>query len=159
MSTPELLILSSTVEYRDYYENNYCRADIYTADGIRVYFSQTKFGHAFYKNSQGTSGPKDQICNIRCQRMSWIKPTLENPNADVFFGWNKESKCIEDSRRVSVVYESFVVIIELSLNLKGELKANFVTCYQADQSIVLIRKSPKWDKLKCMDILTKKNCR
>lgn len=153
MTAPPLLELDSAIAYREYYEQNYCRANIYTFDGIRVYFQPTKFGHAFYKNSQGKRGAKDEICPIRCQRMGWVKLTLENPNAQLFFGWNKDEKCLEETRRVSVVYGDFVVVVDFSLNLKGELKANFVTCYEADRSINVIKQSPIWDKDKCLSKL------
>jgi hypothetical protein len=49
-----------------------------------------------------------------------------------------------------VVYEDFVVVIELSLGKQGELKANFVTCYVADKSISKINNSPEWDRDKCL---------
>jgi hypothetical protein len=39
----------------------------------------------------------------------------------------------------------------LSLNKAGELKGNFITCYEADNSIAKIRTSPVWDKEKCLD--------
>lgn len=153
MTAPPLLLLNTATEYRDYYENNYCRATIVTFDGFRVFFKATTFGHAFYKNSQGKQGAKDAICPIRCQRMGWVKHTLVNPNAQLYMGWNKAQKVLEENRRVSVVYEDFVVVIELSLNNKGELKANFVTCYQADISIGAIKSSPTWDKDKCLQKL------
>lgn len=114
LSQPALLILNSILEYKKHYESTYCRAEIYTLDNIRVYFNTQKFGHAFYENSQHRSGPKDQFSPERAQRMDWIKSTLMHPDALLFFGWNKDKKVYEESRRVSVVFEDFVVVIELS---------------------------------------------
>ena len=155
MPLPELLLLDSSVDYRRHYQQHYCRGEIITFDGIRVYFKPQKFDHAFYKNSQNRRGPKDEFCTVRAQRMDWIKLTLEHPEADLFEGWNSKNGTYDGTRRVSVVYGDFVVIIEMSLSKKGVLKANFVTCYEADNSIGKIRQSPQWDRDKCLIDLEK----
>ena len=121
MSLPPLLEYDSVKEYKKHYERVYQRGDIRTFDGIRVYFRPQKFGHAFYENSQRRKGPKDEFSPDRAQRMDWIKATLENPDAKLYQGWNKDTKCYDEDRRVSVVYEDFVVVVELSFNQKGEL--------------------------------------
>jgi hypothetical protein len=51
---------------------------------------------------------------------------------------------------VAVVYEDFVVVVAMGLKLDGSLKANFVTCYQADNSIGKIRRSPVWSRVDCV---------
>ena len=155
MTVPALLTLASPKEYRQHYQRNYCRGNIVTNDGIRVYFKPQKFDHAFYENSRGRSGAKDAFSPERAQRMDWIKATLEHPEAELFVGWNKDKKCHDDTRRVSVVYQNFVVIIELSLNKQGVLKGNFVTCYVADNSMTKIRKAPAWNRDKCLENLEK----
>jgi len=76
--------------------------------------------------------------------MDWIKSTLENPNAELYQGWNKRYRTYEPNRRVCVVYENFVVVIQLALQNNGQLKGEFTTCYQADDSIDKIRRSPAW---------------
>lgn len=155
MPLPPLLHYKTASEYKHHYERYYQRANIVTFDGIRVYFKPQKFGHAFYENSQRKKGPKDEFSPVRAQRMDWIKATLENPSARLYKGWNKEGKTYEENRRVSVVYDGFVVVIELSLNTHGELKGNFITCYVADQSINRIVNSPEWDKCRCLKELKK----
>lgn len=150
MSLPPLLMFNSAKEYKTHYERNYCRANIVTQEGIRVYFQPRKFGHAFYENSQQQQGVKDIFSPVRAQRMDWIKLTLQHPDAELYIGWNKEARCYEERRRVSVVYGDFVVIIEFSCNQQDVLKATFITCYLADKSIEIIRKSPTWDKDKCL---------
>lgn len=155
MQSPALLQYDSPREYRVYYERCYCRGNIVTSDGIRVYFKPQKFGHAFYQNSQGRSGAKDEFSPSRAQRMDWIKLTLEHPDAELYIGWNKDKKCHTNTRRVSVVFDNFVVVIEISINNKDILKANFITCYLADTSIDKIKTSPRWDKDKCLKKLEK----
>lgn len=155
MALPPLLILDTPWQYRSHYERYYCRGNIVTNDGIRIYFRPQKFGHAFYENSLGRKGVKDNFSPDRAQRMDWIKLTLEHPDSKLFVGWNKDKKCHDEARRVSVVYESFVVVIELSLNKKGILKGNFVTCYLADNSIDKITSAPEWNKDKCLESLNK----
>ena len=122
-------------------------------DGLRVYFSSNKFGHAFYE-SRNRDGNKNAFSHIRAQRIEWIRATLEHPEADLFQGWNKKRRCYDSSRRVSVVYEDFVVVISLGLKRDNSLKANFITCYQADNSIDKIRTSPLWSKDDCLRKLT-----
>lgn len=155
MSLPPLLSYPTELEYKTHYQKHYLRGTIITFDGIRVFFKPQKFGHAFYENSNGRSGAKDVFSLKRAQRMDWIKLTLEHPEAEIYAGWNKDEKCVEENRRVSVVFDDFVVVIELSLNKKGELKGNFVTCYVADRSIVKIKKSPLWNKESCLQKLQK----
>jgi hypothetical protein len=54
---------------------------------------------------------------------------------------------VEPNRRVSIVYEEFVVVIEIKKDASGKLiSAEFITAYVADNSIDEIRKSPKWEK-------------
>ena len=156
---PALLSYKTVAEYKAHYEKHYQRGTIVTFDGIRVFFKPQKFGHAFYENSQRRNGPKDVFSDQRAQRMDWIKATLENQHAEIFKGWNKDKKVFEENRRVSVIYQDFVVVIEISLNKKGELKGNFITCYVADKSIGKIKESPKWDKDECLKKLEGRNCR
>ena len=56
-------------------------------------------------------------------------------------------------RRVAVVYENFVVVVAMGLRQDGSLKANFVTCYQAENSIGKIRSSPAWSRGECLLLL------
>lgn len=155
MSKPSLLILDSILEYKNHYESKYCRSEIFTIDNIRIYFSPQKFGHAFYENSTQRQGPKDQFSPERAQRMNWIKDALIDPEALLLFGWNKDKKIYEKSRRVSVIYEGFVVVIELGLG-KNKLKGNFVTCYLANKRTYnLLRSGPVWNREQCIEHLSK----
>ena len=144
---PSLLSLSCWQDYRTYYENNYCRAEITTTDGIRVYFSAGKFNHAFYESTNDKS--KNEFSRLRAERMPWIAHTLAHPEASLYQGWISASKTHDPARRVSVVYADFVVVIDISANQQNKLKANFVTCYVADNSIGRIRKSPVWSRTEC----------
>lgn len=155
MTPPPLLKLGSIKEYKQHYERHYQREKIFTYDGIRVYFKPQTFGHAFYKNSKNTAGPKDEFSPERAERMDWVKAALESPDAEIFMGWNKATKAYDEHRRVSVVFENFVVVIELGLNRQEILKGNFVTCYVANNSIDAIKSSPKWKLEKCLERLRK----
>lgn len=152
MALPPLLHYETPTEYRVHYERVYCRGNIQTFDGIRVYFSASKFGHAFYESSLW-DGYKDVFSKVRAQRIDWIKATLEHPDAALFEGWDKVSRQYDAKRRVAVVYEDFVVVIAMRLKSDGSLKANFVTCYQADNSIKKIRSSPQWSRAECVRLL------
>jgi hypothetical protein len=99
----------------------------------------------FYESS-ARDGRKDVFSIVRAQRIDWIKYTLAHPNADLYQGWIKSARRYDLTRRVAVVYEQFVVVVSLWKQPDGFLKANFITCYQADNSISKIRSSPKWSR-------------
>lgn len=152
MALPPLVHYATVAEYRTHYERVYCRGNILTVDGIRVHFAPGKFGHMFYE-STARDGSKDAFSQVRAQCIDWIRATLEHPNAALFEGWDKTSRQYDAARRVAVVYEDFVVVVAMSLKPDGSLKANFVTCYQADNSIGKIRMSPAWSREACIRLL------
>lgn len=145
MCLPPLVKYASVDEYLKHYQRVYCHGRIYTFDEIRVYFHVDKFGHMFYESS-ARDGRKDVFSIVRAQRIDWIKYTLGHPKADLYQGWIKNARRHDPVRRVAVVYEQFVVVVSLWKKLDGSLKANFLTCYQADNSISKIRSSPKWSR-------------
>jgi len=149
MAPPPLIHYTTIPEYRQHYERVYCRGNIQTFDGIRVFFSPGRFGHAFYESTR-RNGQKDQFSSARAQRIDWIKATLENPASDQFQGWDSKRRQYDLSRRVSVVYQDFVVIIALRPTRQNTLKGNFVTCFHADNSIGRIRSSPRWTMADCL---------
>jgi hypothetical protein len=152
---PNLLICENEKEYLEYYRKEYCRKGVVAFDGIRVYFSESRFFHAFYESSN-RDGRKDKFSKARAQRMGWIRATLENARSDLFQGWDKNKRRYDPGRRVCIVYEDFVVILGMRLKMDGRLKAKFITCYQADNSIWKIRSSPRWSREKCLEVLNRK---
>lgn len=149
MSLPPLVQYPTPGEYRAHYEQVYCRGVISTFDGIRVYFSADRFGHAFYE-SNPQAGHKGLFSEVRAQRIDWIKATLAHPEARLYEGWIKATGQYDAARRVAVVHEDFAVIVQMRLKIDGSLKANFVTCYQADHSIEKIEQSPTWRLESCL---------
>lgn len=149
MALPPLVQYATPAEYRDHYERLYCRGVVQTFDGIRVYFAASKFGHTFYESS-ARDGNKNVFSPVRAQRIDWIKATLEHPQAELFEGWDKQSRSHDVTRRVAVIFEDFVVVVAMGLKRDGALKANFVTCYQADNSIGKIKASPVWSRADCL---------
>ncbi|WP_083841533.1 hypothetical protein [Pseudovibrio sp. FO-BEG1] len=141
--SPPLLKLSDESEYRSHYESSLCQGEITTHDGIRVYFKKNRFEHAFFESSN-RNGQKDSFSLIRAERMDWITATLQDPNADWYQGYDSKSGKYNPKRRVAIAYGDFVVIISISMKRNGSPKANFITCYNADNSISKIRTSPRW---------------
>lgn len=141
--TPSLLTLADEAAYRRHFEQSCCNGAVVTHDGIRVYFRKQNFDHAFFESS-GRRGEKDVFSKVRAQRMDWIAAALSDPAADCFQGWNSKNKRYDARRRVTVVVRDFVIVISLSTRRDGNLKANFVTCYRAENSIGKIRQSPRW---------------
>lgn len=150
---PPFLMLATEADYRRHYVRNYCRTVITTHDGIRVFFNADRFEHAFFE-STFRSGVKDRsLSMVRAQRMDWIGATLADPAAARFQGWDKSRRRYDPTHCVNVVFEDFVVVLRLGLRVDGSLKANFVTCYQADNSIGKIRTSPLWNREDCINAL------
>jgi hypothetical protein len=152
MPLPPLVHYATATEYRHHFERIYCRGSIQTFDGIRVFFAASKFGHVFYESSK-RDGRKDAFSPVRAERIDWIQATLEHPEATLYQGWNKNARGHDGTRRVAVIFEDFVVVVAMGLTRDGELRANFVTCYQADNSIGKIKASPEWARVDCLRLL------
>lgn len=146
MSLPPLVCYEKTEDYKRYYISQYCREKIFTFDGIRVFFRQERFAHAFYE-ATARDGKKDVFSRERAERIDWIKSTLENPKADMYQGWDKRKYTYDESRRISVVYEDFVVIMDITKRGldKSPLESKFITAYPADRfAMKKIRTAPRW---------------
>ncbi|MFC3101999.1 hypothetical protein [Altererythrobacter lauratis] len=152
MPLPPLLQLPDEAAYRQHFIGTYCREAIETHDGIRVFFRQNQFDHAFYE-STNRDGAKDAFSWVRAERMNWIDATLTDPAAVRYQGWVARTRSYDPARRVDLLYEDFVVVLALGLNRDGALRANFVTCFQADNSVAKIRTSPLWTREDCLHAL------
>lgn len=148
MTLPPLVHYSTEREYREHYKREYCRRPVFAFDGVRIYFDAWRFEHAFYEGAA-----KDRFAPVRAERIDWVRATLEHREADLFQGYIKAEDRYAPDRRVSVVYEEFVVVVSLALKRDGALKGKFVTCYQANNSIAKIRNSPRWERELCLRAL------
>lgn len=149
---PPLLNLVDEAAYRAHYEATLCRGGIITHDGIPVFFRKAEFDHAFFESS-GRRGENDVFSINRATRMDWIVPALTDPQAQRFQGWNKRYRKYDPTRRVTVVINDFVVIIGMRRHSSGALRATFITCYQADNSIGKIVQAPAWNLQDCLNAL------
>ena len=50
----------------------------------------------------------------RANRIYWIRWVLENPNAQLFKGYNHKTNSYDSLRRVAVCVDNYVVVIELN---------------------------------------------
>lgn len=142
---PALLKLDDEEAYRQHYVRTLARAVITTHDGIRVYFGQDTFEHAFFESSD-RRGADDIFSFVRAERMDWIAAALADPHALCVQGWDKKRQCHDPKRRVTVVVQDFVIVLALSMKRDGTLKATFVTCFKAENSAVKIRQAPRWTR-------------
>lgn len=142
---PPLLALADEEAYRQHFIQTLCRGVIHTHDGVRVYFSQATFEHAFFESSD-RRGADDVFSQARAERMDWIAAALADPNALCVQGWDKKRQCYDPKRRVTVVVQDFVIVLQLSAKRDGTLKANFVTCFKAENSAPKIRAAPRWTR-------------
>jgi hypothetical protein len=139
---PPLLKMATEADYRRHYEKKYCVNPIFTFDGISVRFRKQRFGHCFFESSKRNT-IKDMFSVIRAERMDWIEQALNDPNADLYVGWDKKRKRYDPQSRVSVVVGNYVVIIRI----KSANSAEFVTAYVADPpTLAKIKSGPKWKK-------------
>ena len=132
-------------EWRDLWDAAYCRQCIVTFDGIRVHFYNDNFDHAFFESSDRRRGvnkakKKDILSMRRLSRFYWIKDVLRDPDAELHVGYDSSTKSFTKSKRVAIVRNDYVVVIQLY----SENEAKFITAFVDDQSIDKIKKSPLW---------------
>ena len=132
-------------EWRDLWDAAYCRQSITTFDGIHVHFYNDNFDHAFFESSDRRRGAnkakkKDILSMRRLSRFFWIKDVLRDPDAELHVGYDSSRKSFTRGKRVAIVKNDYVVIIQLY----SENEAKFITAFVADQSIDKIKQSPLW---------------
>lgn len=144
---PPLLKLADEVAYRQRFLELYCGGPITTFDGILVRFRHTDFDHCCYGRTR-PQGPKDKFASLRAERLEWIEIALKSASSDRFVGWDSASKCYDKSRRVTLVFGDFVVVIAMTKKADGTkpAEARFITAYIADSTDVIlkIRQGPRW---------------
>jgi hypothetical protein len=138
---PPLVYYGTIAEYRSHYKRVYCYGPIITFDNINVWFRKERFDHCFFESTMRNE-VKDVFSTERAERIDWIKAALEDPNAELYVGWDKKKKKKDPSNRVALVVGNYVVVIRLG----GRQTAQFVTAYVADTPTTLakIKGSPKW---------------
>lgn len=142
MSYSNFVIYNTIEEYEDHYKEKYCMKPIKTFDNFFVYFYEDRFDHAFYESSD-YRGSDDVFSNKRAERIDWIEKVLQDPNAELYMGYDKKRKVQDNKRRVSIINEdNYVVVIQLT---RGN-RAKFITAFVADSPHTArnIRSGPKW---------------
>lgn len=146
MSLPALRSFSSESECKKYFVDNYCNADIFTHDGIRVKFHESMFEHAFYvRTNKAWKARKDHYSVERGERIDWIKYVLNDPTIIPRQGYDKARKRNDNSRRVAfLTNQNYVVVI--AIDNQGE--GRFVTAFLVDRIDVAnkILSNPIWVK-------------
>ncbi len=134
-----LVRYGSEQEYREHFERVYCVPRIVvTHDGIEVRFYSNQFDHAFYDGTWKTGFSKE-----RAERIDWIGEALRDGQAKLYVGWNNARRTYNPGRRVCVVGENYVVIIEMTDWAKK--RAIFITAFVAAAGTVRqIRNGRKW---------------
>lgn len=145
MSLPALRTFASEADCKQYFVENYCNAEIYTHDGIKVKFHKDIFEHAFYVRVQKQwKSKKDHFSLERGERIDWIKYVLNDSTITPRQGYDKAKKRFDNSRRVAFLTpNNYVVIIQLV----GKREARFVTAFIVDSADVAnkINANPVWN--------------
>ena len=78
----------------------------------------------------------------QAERIDWIKAALQDPDAELYVGWDGIRKRYDRNHRVILVVGNYVVVIRLSCTKS----AQFVTAFVADSPSTLqkIKRNPKW---------------
>lgn len=118
----------SEQELRDIWKTEYCNQQIFTFDGVRVHFYEDMFNHCFYESADRLAKDKSILSLNRLEKILWIKATLQDPDAVLKFGWDKDKNIHYTDRRVAIVKGNYMVVIRFT----GVLKAKFVTAYQKE---------------------------
>jgi len=132
----------SEAELRQLWSDTYCNSPITTFDGIKVKFYSKMFEHAFFESYNRIEKDKSILSLNRCEKMLWIKDTLEDSTAVLKKGWIKKTKTYDNNRRVALVKENYVVII-LIYAVK---QARFISAYEIndDDNLKLFLEGPDW---------------
>jgi hypothetical protein len=136
---PPLKAFADAVECGKHYNQVYCAGPIPTFDGIMVRFDKRDFLHLFFESRGGT---KNVFSIRRSERIDWIKAALQDPNAELFQGYDKTRKTYAPERRLCLVSGDYVVVIALT----DVDKAHIITAFVIDDPAALqqIKSSPKW---------------
>jgi hypothetical protein len=139
----------SESELREIWLIEYCSEPIETFDGIKVRFYPSMFNHCFYESANRKAKDKSILSLNRLEKIYWIKETLQDINAILKQGWDKDAKLHSRDKRVAVVKGNYIVIIRIF----REGLANFVTAFQVDndENLNLILRGPDWDKKNTAD--------
>jgi len=139
---PQLVHYSSVDQYRQHYETHYCKSQIYTFDGLRVYFPKQQFKDAFFESASRLRRDKSVFSRQRAERIDWIKAALQDRSAGLFVGWDRDKKTYAFERRVCIAYGNYVVVLRVA---KDKKSATFITAYVADETTIQkIRLGPRW---------------
>ena len=148
MKLPPLVEYENQEEYRAHFRRVYCCGAIRTFDGIEVRFRARQFDHCFFE-STGRDRIKDQFSLARARRIDWIRAALQDPEAELYEGWDRDHRRADPTRRVAILVGEYIVIIAI----KGESSADFVTAYVAEpaqpgrlSAVQKIRRGKKWQK-------------
>lgn len=133
--------LMTEVELREIWRKEYCIKDIITFDSVKVKFYEDMFDHAFFESANRVRQDKSILSYNRLEKMMWIKDALQDPDAILKKGWNKDKKEYYTDRRVAVVKGNYIVIIRFT----GMLKAKFVTAFEKND-ITNILHSPAFER-------------
>lgn len=139
---PRLVHYATEAEYRRHYQTHCCRSVVRTFDGIRVFFPQRQFEHAFFESAGRRARDKSVFSRKRAERIDWITAALQDSAADLFVGWDRNKTQEDPNRRVCLAFGNYVVVIRLK---KGGHSATFITAFLADRSTVgKIRSNRRW---------------
>lgn len=131
--------MMSEDDLRELWRVNYCLEPIITFDRMVIRFYEDMFDHAFYESENHKEKDKSLLSLNRCEKMLWIKDTLQDPTALIKQGWLKDKKQHTNSRRVAMVKGNYIVIIQI---INSE-KARFITAYQIENLRKFLN-SPDW---------------
>ncbi len=129
-------------ELRELWRTEYCEQEIKTFDNIIVQFYESMFDHCFFESANRFRKDKSILSYNRLEKIHWIKEALQDPEAVLKIGWDAKSKSYDNSRRIALVKNNYVVVIIIF----SPTKARFVTAYEVneEENLVKIMKSPNY---------------
>lgn len=133
--------LMSESALREIWEKEYCLQKIVTFDGVIVSCYKEMFDHIFYESTNREAKDKSILSYNRLEKIHWIKDTLEDPDAILKKGWDRDKKKYFADRRVAVVKGNYVVIIRFTKKHNAKL----VTAYEKED-ISNIMDAPDFEK-------------
>lgn len=127
---------------REIWRTEYCEQEIRTFDNIIVQFYESMFDHCFFESANRFKKDKSILSYNRLEKIYWIKDALQDPDAVLKIGWDAKTKSYDNSRRITLVKDNYIVVIIIF----SETKARFVTAYEIneEENLEKILKSPNY---------------
>lgn len=116
--------------------------ELYAFDDLRILFYKDTFDHAFFESKNRRARDKSQFSIERAKRMSFLKAGISDGSAERYYGWDRDRRIIDKTRRVTIYHRYYIIVVSIHYN---QTKGSFITAYPGDaRTLTKIRSNGRW---------------